>query len=162
MSLYGIIYDRIDQTSSNDYMGSLFRCSNVYIAPYQAEGFNLPVLESLASGTPVIVPKGGCTDDFTHPSFARYIAATISEKIRPETGEISTRLLNVSKESLMAEMRYVLNDHSTGMKWLKKASKAAAKFSHKNYEWRSIVQSLFEYLRKKNVCLSHFLSSDEL
>ena len=38
--------------------------ADCYVSPYRAEGFNLPVLEAIACGTPVIVTEGGATDDF--------------------------------------------------------------------------------------------------
>lgn len=49
------------------------QASDVYVAPYLGEGFNLPVLESVACGTPVIVTSGGPTDAFTAPAFATRI-----------------------------------------------------------------------------------------
>ena len=42
----------------------LFGVADRYVSPYRAEGFNLPVLEALSCGTPVIVSSGGATDDF--------------------------------------------------------------------------------------------------
>lgn len=42
----------------------LYGCADCYVAPYRAEGFNLPVIESIACGTPVIVTAGGATDDY--------------------------------------------------------------------------------------------------
>lgn len=42
----------------------LYGLADCYVSPYRAEGFNLPVLEALACGTPVIVSSGGATDDF--------------------------------------------------------------------------------------------------
>ena len=43
---------------------ALYACADCYVSPYRAEGFNLPVLEALACGTPVVVTAGGATDDF--------------------------------------------------------------------------------------------------
>ncbi len=40
------------------------------MSPYRAEGFNLPVLEAIACGTPVIVTRGGATDDFCNDKVA--------------------------------------------------------------------------------------------
>jgi len=42
----------------------LFAVADAYVSPYRAEGFNLPVLEAIACGLPVIVSTGGATDDF--------------------------------------------------------------------------------------------------
>ncbi len=44
----------------------LYNVCDCYVSPYRAEGFNLPVLEALACGKPVIVSSGGATDDFCH------------------------------------------------------------------------------------------------
>jgi glycosyltransferase involved in cell wall biosynthesis len=43
---------------------ALFGVADAYVSPYRAEGFNMPVLEAMACGTPVIVTGGGATDDF--------------------------------------------------------------------------------------------------
>jgi glycosyltransferase involved in cell wall biosynthesis len=43
---------------------TLYGIADWYVSPYRAEGFNLPVLEAIACGTPVIVTDGGSTDDF--------------------------------------------------------------------------------------------------
>ena len=45
-------------------MRELYCLADTYVSPYRAEGFNLPVLEAIACGTPVIVTEGGATDDF--------------------------------------------------------------------------------------------------
>lgn len=45
-------------------MRRLYGAADMYVSPYRAEGFNLPVIEAIASGTPAIVTKGGATDDF--------------------------------------------------------------------------------------------------
>jgi glycosyltransferase involved in cell wall biosynthesis len=154
---------RLDKTSSNEFLGSLYRCANVYVAPYQSEGFNLPVLESMASGTPVIVPRGGCTDDFTRSKFTRYIKAVVSETADPTTDKIMNRMLRVDKDSLFSEMKFVLDDHATAMKWLKTASKAAANFAREHYEWKSVLKLLIEHLASdKKSCFSKILSKDEL
>jgi predicted O-linked N-acetylglucosamine transferase (SPINDLY family) len=51
---------------SLDQLRELFNLADYYTSPYRAEGFNLPVIEALACGTPAIVTGGGATDDFCH------------------------------------------------------------------------------------------------
>ena len=38
--------------------------ADAYVTPYRAEGFNLPALEAIACGTPLIVTCGGATGNF--------------------------------------------------------------------------------------------------
>ncbi len=46
-------------------MLKLYHSADIYLSPYRAEGFNMPVLEAQACGLPVICTDGGPTDDFT-------------------------------------------------------------------------------------------------
>lgn len=56
-------------------MRGLYCIADAYVSPYRAEGFNMPVLEALACGTPVIVTEGGPTDDFSPPALATRVSA---------------------------------------------------------------------------------------
>jgi glycosyltransferase involved in cell wall biosynthesis len=49
---------------------ALYGIADAYVSPYRAEGFNMPVLEAMACGTPVIVTGGGATDDFCPPALS--------------------------------------------------------------------------------------------
>ena len=40
-------------------LNELYNITDCYVSPYRAEGFNLTPLEAAASGTPIIVTKGG-------------------------------------------------------------------------------------------------------
>jgi glycosyltransferase involved in cell wall biosynthesis len=86
-SLYGVTIEQIVQSVAKDAphlfgsktmaaisviggnlrpaeLRALYGIADCYVSPYRAEGFNLPVLEAIACGTPVIVTQGGATDDF--------------------------------------------------------------------------------------------------
>jgi glycosyltransferase involved in cell wall biosynthesis len=52
---------------------ALFGVADAYVSPYRAEGFNMPVLEAMACGTPVIVTGGGATDDFCPPALSTWL-----------------------------------------------------------------------------------------
>lgn len=66
-----IIY--MNDDLSEEEMASLYRACNLLVSPYRGEGFSLPALEAMASGLPVVVTKGGATDDFTNDKYALYI-----------------------------------------------------------------------------------------
>lgn len=66
-------------------MGTLYNLADCYLSPYRAEGFNLPVLEALACGTPVIATRDGATKDFADSSVAFGIEGQLCE-LTPEQG----------------------------------------------------------------------------
>jgi len=53
-----------DKTLSFERINDLFNACDLYISPYLAEGFGLTMLESLAAGLPVLVPKTGSTKEY--------------------------------------------------------------------------------------------------
>ena len=69
----------ISDTLSLNQMRLLYCLADCYVSPYRAEGFNLPVIESIACGTPAIVSAGGATDDFCSPQTARAVASDLVE-----------------------------------------------------------------------------------
>jgi glycosyltransferase involved in cell wall biosynthesis len=56
-------------------MRELYCLADSYVSPYRAEGFNLPVIEAIACGTPVIVTAGGATDDFCEARTSLQVSA---------------------------------------------------------------------------------------
>ena len=69
----------VSSTLDQNQMNCLYGAADVYVSPYRAEGFNLPVIEAIAAGTPVIVTSGGPTDDFCYPSVAIPVKSTLVE-----------------------------------------------------------------------------------
>ncbi len=66
-----VISENLDQAQ----LRTLYAVADAYVSPYRAEGFNLPVLEAMACGTPVIVTEGGATDDFCPDRLATKLAS---------------------------------------------------------------------------------------
>lgn len=60
---------------SQQQLRVLYGTADCYVSPYRAEGFNLPVLEALACGTPAIVTAHGATDDFCNADLALSISS---------------------------------------------------------------------------------------
>jgi glycosyltransferase involved in cell wall biosynthesis len=65
------------RTLSARAMAGLLRAADCYVSPYRAEGFNMPVLEAMACGVPVLCTSGGPTDEFTDPAFAGRIRSQV-------------------------------------------------------------------------------------
>jgi glycosyltransferase involved in cell wall biosynthesis len=59
-------------------MRAVYGAADVYVSPYRAEGFNLPVIEAMACGLPTLVTRGGATDDFCSPQSSRFIESKLS------------------------------------------------------------------------------------
>lgn len=53
----------INNSLNMEEMVELYNMCAYTISPYRAECFNLPVYESLACGTPVLIPDKGCTNE---------------------------------------------------------------------------------------------------
>ena len=62
---------------TNQEMQALYGAADVYVSPYSAEGFNMPVLEAVACGLPVVVTKGGPTDDFVPAGSGLFVASRL-------------------------------------------------------------------------------------
>jgi glycosyltransferase involved in cell wall biosynthesis len=65
----------VKPATSVNAVARLYRVADAYVTPYRSESFNLPALEAIASGLPIICTAGGPTDDYTRPDFAQRIFA---------------------------------------------------------------------------------------
>jgi len=98
----------VTSTLTTPMMSLLYGSADAYVSPYRAEGFNLPVIEAIASGTQVIVTAGGATDDFCNPGVALKIEST-----PVENGVIGHAVpgfhLEPSLDSLITHMEAVIS-----------------------------------------------------
>jgi Tfp pilus assembly protein PilF len=65
----------INEELPPDALPGLYTACDCLVLPYRGEGFGLPVLEAMACGRPVMVTRGGATDDFVRDDFAWRIPA---------------------------------------------------------------------------------------
>jgi len=86
-----------------EQMCSIYGLADWYVSPYRAEGFNLPVCEALACGTPVVVTKGGATDDFVPVHGQKFIDANLNLNATIQ-GEHVSGYLEPSLEHLVSIM----------------------------------------------------------
>ena len=138
----------IDELFYYDEMRILYNSCDCYLSPYIAEGFNLPVLEAAACGLPVIVSKGGPTDDFTKPSFAKYPktypcrntnANTNTNTNSKEDGEV---YLIVDEGSLIENMMEVIDNDV----FRRNAQSASVKHVQENFTWDIVTEKLYNFL----------------
>jgi len=111
-------------------LNELYNISDCYVSPYRAEGFNIPPLEAAACGTPIIVTKGGSTDDY----FNSRLGLQIESKLIHNQ---NNTMLDPNLDSLIECISSIL--HKTN----KYDKKNASKYVHDNYNWEKIIKKLF-------------------
>jgi len=104
MSRIKIITDNLNLQQ----LRTLYNLSDWYVSPYRAEGFNLPVCESLACGTPVIVTEGGATDDFVCLESGYKIESKFIQSLDQDKKEIYYR--EIDKNNFIEILSSLSND----------------------------------------------------
>jgi len=117
-------------------IAALHQAADVYLSPYQAEGFNLPVLEAAACGIPVICTAGGSTDDFVTDDFAWRIPSTIGPHIN-STGNQGFKL-TPSLADLTALMRQAVTDSERR----EKVRRSGPEHVRRHYTWQKVSDQL--------------------
>jgi glycosyltransferase involved in cell wall biosynthesis len=117
-------------------LAMLYRASDVYVSPYRGEGFNLPVLEAMACGVPVIVTRGGSTDDFCPD---RLCLRVESQRRASDQGGY---FLEPDIDSLIACMQSVAQDAS----FRQRVAIEGPRWVAERYTWSKVTQSLGDLL----------------
>ncbi|MBT8530716.1 glycosyltransferase family 4 protein [Polynucleobacter paneuropaeus] len=120
----------ISQNLNLNQLNGLYNAADCYVSPYRAEGFNLTPLEAAAAGTPIIVTKGGSTDDYAHESFATQIE---SQKV----AESYQTFLEPSLGSLIERM-----EHQIDRKNIEVNVGAALAFINQNFTWSAVTNMM--------------------
>ncbi|MGK7922052.1 MAG: glycosyltransferase family 4 protein [Trichodesmium sp.] len=133
-----IIY--VGNTLSFLEMAELYQVADAYVSPYLAEGFNLPVLEAVACGLPVICTRGGPTDDFIHPTFALPIDSQLQIN-QTQDGEI-LRFVVPEQEHLIELMQTVIEKGFL----LDQARQEGPQWVLRHFTWKQVVDLLLDVL----------------
>lgn len=112
-------------------IGLLLQSADLYVSPYSAEGFNMPVLESMACGLPVICSAGGPTDDFIHPTAVQRINTSVRIT---DNG----RVLIIDFDHLVALLDAALRNSD----WRQQAAAAGPPWVAAHYSWDHVVTRL--------------------
>jgi len=118
--------DNLTQSQLN----GLYGAANCYVSPYRAEGFNLTPLEAAASGTPIIITKGGSTDDYFHESFAMQIESTLRKNDKGT-------FLEPSLDSLIEQLSILIEGKASGLN-----NNYAQQFIGNNFTWEAAFNKL--------------------
>jgi glycosyltransferase involved in cell wall biosynthesis len=60
-------------------LAALYGSVDCYVSPYKAEGFNLTPLEAAACGVPIVVTRGGSTDDYHQPAIGLQVDSRLMQ-----------------------------------------------------------------------------------
>lgn len=134
----------IEETLSTDEMRWLYSMADVYIAPYLAEGFCMPVLEAMACGAPCLVTKGGPTDDFIDK---RSGVACASVPLKADNGQFMLRPVPLSLHNSLLEML----DNTE----LKQKATLVANEIRESHSWKCIGSLLSSFLSAVVMHTSH-------
>ena len=125
----------VGESLSHQGMAMLYQAADVYVSPYRAEGFNLPVLEAAACGLPIICTRGGPTDDFVVDEFARRIESRTT--VVPIEGQHASQL-DPDVDHLIALMTSMIDETA----WRRQAADAGPSHVVRNYTWDHAVDLL--------------------
>jgi glycosyltransferase involved in cell wall biosynthesis len=117
-------------------MAKLYQAADVYLSPYRAEGFNLPVLEAAACGLPVICTRGGSTDDFVDDSWALRIGGKESNM-----GELGWQI-EPNFPELVKQFERVITDAP----WRASAAAAGPQWVNDKFTWKHSVDKLLKVM----------------
>ena len=93
---------------SDDQMASLYTACDCLVHPYRGEGFGMPVSEAMACDLPVIVTRGGSTDDFCVEDTVYFVEADRRDIGFNEETAGQTWLYEPQIDSLIEQMNLVI------------------------------------------------------
>jgi glycosyltransferase involved in cell wall biosynthesis len=125
----------VPQNLTRADIAGLYRASDVYISPYRAEGFNMPVLEALGAGLPAIVTAGGPTEEFCPAHSCLRIEAT-------RDSDVHGYYLEPKLESIIECMQKLTDGAASYREGAREDQRAIVQ----RYSWRSVTQTLADLL----------------
>jgi glycosyltransferase involved in cell wall biosynthesis len=144
-------------------LSQLYGMCDHYVSPYRAEGFNLPVLEAMACGVPVIVTSGGPTDDFCNGQAVSRIPSAFRRG--PLRSDRDSCWLEPNVPALVDLMFSAIESRSNQAELIKAAVNQST-----SYTWDRVAYHLLELfgagehrgiIEEKNASLQGALTSSE-
>lgn len=132
-----IVY--IGHTFTFDTCNEMYNIVDLYVSPYLAEGFNLSPLEALTTGTRVIVPVTGSTEQYMKDIYdnggSDFITYVRSIVVTTLTGQSFNHIEADDLISSILSVDITLKPDPTHM----------IEYISKEYSWTKAVNSLYEY-----------------
>lgn len=112
---------------TTEQLVQLYNVADCYVSPYMAEGFNIPALEAMACGVPVIATANGPTDEFLDPG------CTIKLRSRVVSND-QGNILVYDPEELEKAMEHAI----TNPRLQKVALTLGSPRIHKSHAWKKV------------------------
>jgi len=129
---------------SPEELASLYRSCDLSVYPYRAEGFGMMILESMACGTPCIVPRFGACLDYCHDENSILVQPKRIQLPVKKTMPYNTLGFAVEVEQVdfceipVARLATVMREaFRAGRDALHPLSRAAAASVHDNFQWHN-------------------------
>lgn len=126
----------IDKILTEHELAGLYTACNVLVHPYRGEGFGMPILESMACGTPAIVTHGGAALDFCNQENSILVSASRLQLPSKFIGHDETVdfpwLLEVNRKELAEKMAFAM-EHADDLQTL---GKQASEDAHSHWTWK--------------------------
>ncbi len=100
----------LSESMAEEDIAALYRTCNLYVSPYRGEGFSLPTLEAMACGLPVVVTRGGATDDFVKEKLGFFLDSEkhlVGNELDGNRFVKDTYLLEPNMETLIKTMQFL-------------------------------------------------------
>lgn len=145
-----IIY--VGKTLTFTELAQIYQIADVYVSPYIAEGFNLPVLEAIACGLPVICTAGGPTDDFIQPNFA----LPIQSKLHSNHNNDGDLLYGVIPD--FEHLVYLMENILENSEFRQQAQINGPAWVENRFTWSQVVDQILAILMPASESISPFLN----
>jgi glycosyltransferase involved in cell wall biosynthesis len=122
--------------ATTDSIAKFYQLADAYVSPYRGEGFNLPVLEASACGTPVICTRGGSTDDFMNEETALFIES------RPADVVIRPGVEGFGLEPDLDHLIHLMFEAMENRQWREAAARAGPARAANEFSWDLAVDKL--------------------
>ena len=131
-----------EQTTLEE-VNKLYNSGDVFVSTSMAEGFNLPVIESMACGLPVIVTKFGGHMDFVNKSNGLIIEEGEMIDVKGDLQYEGIKWFKPSIKDIRKKLRYAF-EHQSEMKKLGENSYKKSE----EYTWSNSAKKLLEVLKQ--------------
>ncbi len=129
----------VGQTLPFATMAQLYQAADLYVSPYIAEGFNLPVLEAIACGLPVVCTAGGSTDDFVSDA----VALRIHSQLQPvQVEDQQGQVLIPDFDHFLSQLETAITQPTV----LAKLRQAGPSLVQRQFTWRHTIDRLLPVL----------------